>query len=505
VLHPENQRVPISPLIYGIGANLREGHYEHNVWSLNPGLIRWGGNTSERFNWRINSWNTGQDWYFLNVNSRIKNVVDSMITDNNAHGVVSSITIPFLGWVAKDSVSSSFPVSVFGHQQSENNGSGNGIDLSGHNLSTEPERTSVPFTVNEATQWVQHLKTLFPPAGRKIYIVGNEPMLWNSTHRDVHPSPTTYDEVASKYIATATAIRRADPTAIITGPALWGWLATEQSAFDEPGEWSQGRRREDRKKHGNVAFLPWFVDQVLAAEEKLGLSLIDAIDVHFYPENRLVRDSRQASTPEARLARLRSTRSLWDDQYVDESWIDDKIEMIPRLKRSAQKKNGLDVCIGEYNFFGENDIGGALAFAEAIGIFARQKILCAAYWTFPPEGSPTAAVFKLLRNYDGRFLGLGSELISNSLEISEQYSVLTTFEASSEKLTILILNKSKNEDHIFSLAIPGSTHQSTCESFAVTAESPNLITKSKINCGNGFQLKTSAFSAHLIVVDGFRF
>ena len=30
--------------------------------------------------------------------------------------------------------------------------------------------------------------------------------------------------------------------------------------------------------------------------------------------------------------RNRSTRSLWDPSYVDESWINDRVQLIPRLK-----------------------------------------------------------------------------------------------------------------------------------------------------------------------------
>ena len=43
----------------------------------------------------------------------------------------------------------------------------------------------------------------------QMYILDNEPMLWNSTHRDVHPEPVTYDELLDRTVRYASAIRAA--------------------------------------------------------------------------------------------------------------------------------------------------------------------------------------------------------------------------------------------------------------------------------------------------------
>jgi len=50
-------------------------------------------------------------------------------------------------------------------------------------------------------------------------------MLWNQTHRDVHPDPTRYDEVRDRTYAYAAAIKSADPSALTAGPTVWGWTA----------------------------------------------------------------------------------------------------------------------------------------------------------------------------------------------------------------------------------------------------------------------------------------
>lgn len=47
-------------------------------------------------------------------------------------------------------------------------------------------------------------------------------MLWNQTHRDVHPDPTRYHEVRDRTYAFAAAIKSADPSALTAGPTVWG-------------------------------------------------------------------------------------------------------------------------------------------------------------------------------------------------------------------------------------------------------------------------------------------
>ena len=64
--------------------------------------------------------------------------------------------------------------------------------------STPTRRTRV--SIQQA--WVQHLIGTWGLAangGLKYYIMDNEPSLWNSTHRDIHPAPVTYDEIYNDY------------------------------------------------------------------------------------------------------------------------------------------------------------------------------------------------------------------------------------------------------------------------------------------------------------------
>jgi hypothetical protein len=500
-LKVKSGKYQVSPWIYGLGDYRFDKRASGDFWSLNPSLVRWGGNIAERYNPFTGAWNTGSDWFFMNVTSSKRPVVEHMVEDQVKHGSASAVTIPLLGWVSKDTQSVSFPKAKFSQQQRFENNAGNGLDKSGKPISTSPELTSIKFTPDQAREWVKTLKEKMKK-GPHFYIIGNEPMLWNSTHRDVHPEPASYDEVATKYIAMAKAVREADPDAIILGPALWGWLAMERSALDLPGPHNGNRRDIDRNAHGGKPFLRWFLDQVVAEERKIGKSLIDAIDVHFYPENSLVRDKSKASTDNARLARIESTRSLWDPDYKDDSWIAERIRLIPRLQEYASVKPNLGVCIGEYNFYGEDDIGGGVALAEVIGIFAREKLACAAYWTYPPKDSPAAAAFRLLTNFDGKGTGLGSVLIRNNIEIGSDDSVLTTWDPSSKQLRMLVINKSAKVSKVFKMPVSSFSKSNKATTFAITADKPSTIIESSMIVQESIEVRTPPMSMSLVVLPG---
>ncbi len=128
----------ISPYIYGFGTYMEKDRDQAGVWAYNPTLYRWGGNTSTRFNWQVNAWNTGKDWYFMNVGAPNPNLIDHFIQQNKAAGVASSVTLPILGWVAKDASSVSFPLSKYPKQQQVEGQAGNGVSPDGQDLSTSP-------------------------------------------------------------------------------------------------------------------------------------------------------------------------------------------------------------------------------------------------------------------------------------------------------------------------------------------------------------------------------
>ena len=105
--------------------------------------------------------------------------------------------------------------------------------------------------------------------------------------------------------------------------------------------------------------------------------------------------------------RLRSTRSIWDPNYPDESWINGTegwptVRLIPRMRDwVASNYPGTKLAITEYNWGALDHINGALAPADALGIFGREGLDLATLWAAPDPDQPGAFAFRMYRNYDG--------------------------------------------------------------------------------------------------------
>ena len=181
--------------------------------------------------------------------------------------------------------------------------------------------------------WVQHLVTRWgtnAAGGLRYYILDNEPSLWHSTHRDVRPAGATMDEIKNRMVDFATRIKAVDPSALVVGPEEWGWSGYFYSGYDQQYGSAHGwGSLPDRNNHGGADYLPWLLDQLRQSSAASGRRLLDVFTVHYYPQGGEFSDDVSSAM---QLRRNRSTRSLWDPNYVDETWINDRVRLIPRLK-----------------------------------------------------------------------------------------------------------------------------------------------------------------------------
>ncbi|MDY7226002.1 glycoside hydrolase family 44 protein [Hyalangium rubrum] len=434
----------ISPLIYGTAFNALRERKDSHQWDMGATVRRWGGNPTSRYNWKLNAWNTGNDWYYRNTapGDDAKFTYEEFLMANRAHGLQSALTLPILGWVAKDTTSVSFPVSKLGAQEKvapEMPEAGNGIASGGRKLpSPMPTQTSVAAPPEFIAEWVRTIQQKDKTRGRSVhmYFLDNEPMLWNSTHRDVHPEPTTYDELLERTISYGTAVRKADPEAVIAGPTEWGWTGYFRSAADvAPGASPDA----DRKAHGNIPLLPWYLRKLREHEKKTGVRILDVVDVHFYPQGEGIGFEEGGRTDaDASARRIRSTRALWDPNYKDESWIDEPVRLIPRLKKMVSENYpGRGLAIGEYNFGATKHMSGGLAQAEALGRFAEGGLTAAYHFTYPPAKSPTWWAFRAYRNFDGQ----GGRFLD------------TYVPASAPEGTSLFASRSEDKRHVVAIAL----------------------------------------------------
>jgi hypothetical protein len=430
---------PISPLIYSIAFDGLNERKDTHQFRMGATARRWGGNPTSRYNWKLGgAWNTANDWFFQNVDIGVS--ADDFLESNRKNNLQSALTVPMLGWVAKDTSSKGFPVSQFGPQQREDNGGGNGLSRDGVPLKPgSPTLTSVEAPPEFMADWVRSIRERDSARGGRsvqMYILDNEPMLWNSTHRDVFPEPLTYDELLKRTIAYGTAVRKADPDAVIAGPAEWGWTNYLWSAADfAPGKMPHS----DRRAHGDVPLTAWYLQKLREHEQKTGVRILDVLDLHFYPQTNVGVGFEGNTDPATNARRIRSVRGLWDPTYKDESWIAEPVQLIPRMKKwIADNYPGRGISIGEYNFGAFRHMSGGLAQAEALGRFAQENILAAFFWQYPPDGSPVFWAFRAFRNFDGKGGRFQDTWVP--AKAPEGTSLFASRDATGNKLVAVVLN-----------------------------------------------------------------
>lgn len=431
----------ISPDIYGI--NLASEAVANTV---RLPLRRWGGNSTSRYNWQLDVHNTGSDWYFENIPDE-PGTVDQFVEQDRRTGTQTLLTMPLIGWTPKARKDNhpydcGFSLSRYGAQDSVDpwdTNCGNGEHNHNPITGSDPHDTSVEITTTFVVSWTNHLTNKYGTAasgGVAFYNLDNEPMLWNSTHRDVHPTPTTYDEMRDRTWAYAAAIKAADPTAQTLGPVVWGWCAYFYSAADGC---SAGT---DRQAHGNTDFVEWYLQQMRAYEQQHGLRIVDYVDVHYYPQADGVSLS-PAGSSTVQALRLRSTRSLWDPAYTDESWIGQPVYLIPRMKQwVANNYSGTRLAITEYNWGALDHINGALAQADVLGIFGREGLDLATLWG-PPDtpNAPGIFAFRMYRNYDGQGGAFGETSIRATSADQTQLAIYAARRSRDGALTLMAINK----------------------------------------------------------------
>jgi hypothetical protein len=371
-------------------------------------------------------------------------------------GARTILTMPLIGWTPQRRLEDhpydcGFNSDRYGAQQDADWNwdpqCGNGVSTNGNQITgNDPADTSVAITTTFVISWINHLTSRYGTAangGVLFYNLDNEPMLWNSTHRDVHPLPTTYDELRDRTTAYAAAIKQADPSAKTLGPVLYGWCAYFFSALDNCN--SSGA---DYTSHGRTAFVAWYLQQMKAYEQAHGVRLLDYLDLHYYPQADGVALA-GAGDAATQALRLRSTRSLWDPTYVDESWIGGAgwengiVRLIPRMKEwVADNYSGTRLAISEYNWGALDHINGALAQADVLGIFGREGLDLAALWAPPDPDQPGTYAFRLYRNYDGRHHTFGDVSVRAASADQSLVAIYAARRSGDNALTIMVINKS---------------------------------------------------------------
>ncbi len=477
---------PVSPDIFGVNF----GDAARNA-AVGYTIRRWGGNAVTRHNPAGPAHNAGSDYFFLGYGNDQTTSDVAFITEARNAGMGVLVTVPTIGWTQKfdpqnpTTVNWSFSQVKYGPQTLDecrlygpnppswcHADAGNGVcdpaqntklDPHGqpycqyygidggtsqpvyHIVNNDPHDTSIEVGEAQQAAWIANLQTHFGTAangGVKFYALDNEPILWNSTHRDVHPTPLGYDELWSRTLSYATAIKTQEPDAQITGPVTWGLCDLFGSASDNCVAGS------DRTAHGGVPLLPWYIGQICANPLPGGKRPVDYIDIHYYPQGV---DNYSPDTTTTAAPRLRSLKELYDPSWVSESWIADlgddpvwhysKPNLIPRVKAWInQYCPGLKLAITEYDWGPDDYSSAAIAQAEALAIFAREGVDMAMRWVAPAANSKVERGFRIFLNYDGSGAHVQGDSVRATSGNVDQVGAYA-FRKPGQKVMVLLTNK----------------------------------------------------------------
>jgi hypothetical protein len=466
----------INPLIFGVayGDATRNGQMGYTV-------RRWGGNSTTRYNWQVDTDNKAFDYLFLNepegsgTGLPANSTADQFVSEAKSAGAQPLITIPTINWTPKDRAKRpGFSVAKYGPQANTectinpftgcDADAGDGycnsaVNTTGHCnggiiTGNDPADTSIAAPPSFEQNWIVHLQSVFGNAaggGVKFYSLDNEAMLWNSTHRDVHPIPPTYDEIFGKTLDYAAAIKTQDPNALVTGPVTWGYPDLFTSSADTTNCTLNCFQGSDRNAHSGLPFVAWYLQQVCANPLAGGKHLVDYLDLHYYPQGDAGEDDRPAA---AAAPRTRALKELYDPTWTSESWIgtvdgpngDDPLhyprpDLFPRVHAWIdQYCPGTKLLISEYDWGADDLVSSSIVQAEGLAIYAREGLDMATRWTAPGSGSYAERGFQIFLNYDGAGAKVQGDSVAATSSNVDQIGAYA-FHLSGQRTMVLLTNK----------------------------------------------------------------
>ncbi len=504
-IHPDQDRAPISPYIYGTNQPLSG---EEN-WTA----YRQGGNRLTGYNWENNASTAGTDWnnnsdnymtWTRGISGVAENAPGIAITSfhdsNLIKNAYSLITLQMAGYVAKDKNG------VVGESETAPSNRWVAVkNIKGSAFLTNPSLTDSAVYMDELTHFlVNRYGGAAAPNGIKGYSLDNEPALWPSTHPRIHPDKPSCTELLTKSIGLSIAIRGEDPDAEIFGPVAYGFA--EYMDFQGASDWNSVK--------GNTGwFLSYYLDRMKKASDSIGSLLLNVLDVHWYSEargngERIVQAGNPANRDNA-MARIQAPRTLWDSSYVEESWIGEwnsPVALIPHMQASINRYfPGTGIAFTEYNYGGENHVSGGLAMADVLGIFGKYGVYFASWWQMESISNYVSAALKLFRNYDGNRSTFGDIHVQAATDDDSLSSVYASVvSGNGNVLHLVVMNKNFDDTLRGSFSISGNRDYTSGNvwgfgpSFPTLTELPSVAGIS----GNTFTYNIPPlFAVHIVLSD----
>jgi Glycoside hydrolase family 44 len=465
-----HQTSAISPFIYGLNVADQSGDNPYSAWGTYlPKFTfnRYGGNNTTALNWETGYTNAGSDWSFDNYDYPLQtaggnagpmpvgpgNAMTPRVDFSHAHNAAQVLTVPIIGFVAKDAsgtqpiptapnaTTPATPDPAHWLQALASNPAG---------ATTTPNGSDGFVYTDDFVKWMdaKYPTAKTDPVKTIQYELDNEPDIWFSTHSEIRGTfngndiPTGFDELITKTVAHAKAVKSVVPNAVVWAGAFSGFDGLTQLHYPI----------HDAPPAGYVYYFDYFLEKMKLASEAEGVRLMDVFDMHWYTQVGGVGNDYATQDAQAIDDREQSTRSLWDPYYIENSWIVGSIpiadetncnskgycpiNILPRMQAHIdQFYPGTKIAIGEYWYGRGGDISSAITNADVLGIFGKYGVYAATMW---PNGNQWAynvpnncnndnncalahgyrcalMAIDIYRNYDGNNAKFGDTSIGTSI------------------------------------------------------------------------------------------
>jgi hypothetical protein len=422
------------------------------------GVNRWGGDSTDSYNWKTDTFNSGVDWNCANYtglfsapgsSGSFTNNADQFVHYNVTQKVDTLMTVPISGWLSNQQTAGT----------SLSNCAGGTYDEScctqiGASQSTQVDKGSKNLDTSFMSDWIAHLVSTFGSAasgGVKYYQLDNEPDNWQGLRLDVFPSmypPGTFCEsyysaiagvgssinqdFINRTMAYAAAIKGADPSSSVL------FMSTES-----PLDLVSLNNVECGGSGGSYTMDNSLTKAILALgaqhEASTHQRVLDCVDMH-YPVNG---------------SGLDATQAIWDSTGSSvfphiQGWINSSYP-------------GTGICVSEYNWDNDGTDGSspdtttATLEADLLGMYGRFGVRLASYWTtlvYQTTHLPVYNAMAMYRNYDGH----GGQFGATSIGAASSNAGVNVYGASDSAtspttLWVMLVNVSGQAQNGLSVAV----------------------------------------------------
>ncbi len=465
-------RTAISPYIYGLCA-------DGSLTGVTVNAAKQSGAAMSSYNWENNFSNSGIAGNNTNDYALIKGYVgaslnspalhaENLVSKTNKFGIQTRyLTLQMMGYAASDGngkVTSFDSISDRFDKISFDNPEG---------YSTQPDLNDGSVYIDEYVSYLVNKYGHASSGGINGYFLDYEPENWRNNYPVLDLPVLTPKVLVEKSAELARSVKNIDKSALVLGPSVNGLESFVN--LSNPNEW---------KNYSNSYswFIDYYLDKMSAASDEAGTRLLDVLDLHFISEAKdsLMEPVVESNTIFSNAARMQATRILWDASYTENSFsaiqYKQNTPIIPTIQASIRMYYpNTKLSFSEYNFGGGKHISGAIAEADALGIFASQGVYMACLLPNTTEYSYQKSAINMYTNYDGVGGTFGNTLVKSDNggdNMSSVYTAINNNNAST--LKSILINKNDTLEKNVKVKITSDMLYSSASVYCLNGDSSDI-------------------------------